>query len=131
VLLGGDIGAKVEAVLLRALLAEAADCPEGGGECDAGVGVHLMFAPHHGSATSSFPALVRGLAPVLVFVNAGRNNRFGHPHPKVVERFERIGARLYQTGRHGALVWNSDDPDRVVRWRQDRSPYWRAQEDET
>jgi competence protein ComEC len=130
-LLGGDMGAKVEAVLLRVLLAEAADCVEGDGECGAGHGVHLMFAPHHGSATSSSPALVRGLAPSLVFVNAGRNNRFGHPHAKVVERYERIGARLYQTGRHGALVWNSADPYRVVRWRQDRSPYWRAQEAET
>jgi competence protein ComEC len=126
--LGGDIGSKVEAALLRALLAETEECLAAGGDCGAGARVHLVFAPHHGSATSSSPALVRGLAPSLVFVEAGRNNRFGHPHAKVVERYERVGARLYQTGRHGALVWTSAEPDRVVRWRQDRGPYWRSQE---
>jgi competence protein ComEC len=115
-LLGGDIGARVESVLVRALLADELG------------GIHLMFAPHHGSATSSSPVLVRSLAPVLVFVNAGRNNRFGHPHTSVIERYERVGARIYQTGRHGALVWTSAKPDEVVRWRVDRSPYWRAQE---
>ncbi|MFU8814105.1 MAG: DNA internalization-related competence protein ComEC/Rec2 [Pseudomonadales bacterium] len=127
-LLGGDIGARVEAVLLRALLAEQPACQQHSSSCDDAVRVHLVFAPHHGSATSSSPAMVRVLAPQLVFVEAGRNNRFGHPHPLVAQRYQRIGARLYQTGRHGALVWRSGEPLRVVRWRQDRSPYWRSQE---
>ena len=138
-LMAGDIGARVEALLLRALLAEAAACP-GSINCDDSVvhanpvgpnpvGVHLMFAPQHGSATSSSPAMVRVLAPRLVFVNAGRNNRFGHPHPLVVRRYQDIGADLYQTGRHGALVWTSREPQRVVRWRADRGPFWRAQDE--
>jgi competence protein ComEC len=110
-LLAGDVGTAVERRLVRAL-------PP----------VQLMFAPHHGSLTSSSPALVRVLRPAVVFVSAGRNNRFGHPHPQVVARYRQVGAQLHQTGRHGALIWQSDRPEAVVRWRRDRSPYWRARE---
>ncbi len=114
-LLAGDLSSRVEPALLRRLR-------EAGGS----LGVTLLFAPHHGSATSSSAALVRLLRPALVFVSAGRNNRFGHPHPQVVERYRRVGARLYQTGLEGALIWQSSEPERVVRWRADRAPYWRA-----
>jgi competence protein ComEC len=114
-LIAGDVSARVEGPLLRALLDDA-------------VPVHLMFAPHHGSRTSSSTALVRVLRPRLVLVSAGRGNRFGHPHPAVVARYRRVGAPVYQTGRDGALVWHSGKPDEVVRWRRDRAPYWRSRE---
>lgn len=111
-LLAGDIGAGVESRVLRRLVGEAP--------------VALMFAPHHGSISSSSPALVRIARPALVFVSAGRGNRFGHPHPGVVARYRRVGARLHQTGLEGALIWRSSEPARVTRWRAERSAYWRA-----
>ncbi len=114
-LIGGDIGRGVEADLLHAL--SPGDLP-----------VQVLFAPHHGSATSSSRALVRVLHPRLVMVSAGHGNRFGHPRPEVVARYRRVGARVYQTGRDGALVWSSAAPDQVVRWRRDRGPYWRDRE---
>jgi competence protein ComEC len=119
-LLTGDIGAPVEFVLVRRLLADFPDAGPGGI-------VHLLFAPHHGSGTSSSRALVRRLAPPLVFIEAARINRFGHPHPQVVARYLDVGAEIHQTGRDGALVWSSQAPDRAVRWRRDHGPYWRAQ----
>lgn len=112
-LLPGDIGAAVEAALVRAL-----DGP-----------VDVLMAPHHGSATSSSRLLVRMARPALVFISAGRGNRFGHPHARVVARYRDAGARLYQTGRHGALQWRSDRPDDVVAWRRDQAPYWRSPDD--
>jgi competence protein ComEC len=90
--------------------------------------VHVMFAPHHGSLSSSSMALVRVLDPHLALVNAARGNRFGHPHPRVVARYRRVGARLFQTGREGALIWRSSSPQRLIRWRRDRSPYWRGRD---
>ncbi len=111
-LLAGDVGAAVEGHLLRLL-----DVP-----------VTLMFAPHHGSASSSSRALVRVANPRTLFVSAARGNRYGHPHPEVIRRYEEVGARIYQTGRQGALVWRSDAPDSVLRWREDFPPYWRSQE---
>jgi competence protein ComEC len=73
-------------------------------------------------------ALVRVLDPRLVLVNAGRGNRFGHPHPQVVARYRQVGARLFQTGREGALIWRSSSPHRLIRWRRDRSRYWRGRD---
>ena len=115
VLVAGDIGSRIEALMLR----ELADAP---------VPIHLMFAPHHGSLTSSSRALVRVLRPSIVLVSAGRGNRFGHPHPEVVRRYRAVGARLYQTGIEGALIWQSSNPHEVLRWRPDRGAYWRERD---
>lgn len=114
-LIAGDIGVRVEAALLRQMAALATP-------------VGLLFAPHHGSISSSSRAFVRVVRPRLVFVSAGMGNRFGHPHPRVVERYREVGASIYQTGRDGALIWRSDAPQHVVRWRVDRAPYWRGTE---
>jgi competence protein ComEC len=112
-LLAGDVGAAVERALVREL-----DGP-----------VTLMFAPHHGSGASSTRALVRVARPSLVFVSAALGNRYGHPHPRVVARYGAVGARVHQTGREGALIWRSDRPGTVLRWRVQRGPYWRSQEE--
>jgi len=112
VLLAGDIGADVEARLLRRIAGSAP--------------LSLMFAPHHGSRSSSSRALVRVLRPQIVFVSAARGNRFGHPHPDVVARYRDVGAALFRTGWDGALVWSSAQPRRVSRWRADELPYWRG-----
>ncbi len=108
VLLPGDITRKVEARIGRRVAP-----------------VDLTFAPHHGSASSSSKAFVRLLRPRLVFVSAGKLNRFGHPHPNVVARYADEGARVFVTGLHGALTWRSDRPDEVRALRRVRqTPYW-------
>jgi competence protein ComEC len=111
-LIAGDISARVEAPVLRRVADRAP--------------LALVFAPHHGSNSSSSRALVRVLTPRIVFVSAARGNRFGHPHPAVTQRYRAVGSVLHQTGRHGALIWSSANPNRVVRWREYRAPYWRA-----
>jgi len=107
VLLPGDISTAVEWRLLR--------------DVD---NVRLLFAPHHGSNGSSSTAFVRILDPDVVFVSAGKGNRYGHPHPAVIERYRAIGADLHVTGESGALVWESRWPKRVLRFRHDRAAYW-------
>ncbi len=107
VLLPGDIGAAVEGQLLR--------------ELDP---VRVVMAAHHGSASSSSRAFVRVLEPDVVLISAGRLNRYGHPHPDVVGRFEDVGASVHVTAFHGALEWDSRRPWAVRRWRLDRQRYW-------
>ncbi len=108
VLLLGDISRDVERYLSRRLP----------------VDVTLTSAPHHGSRSSSSLAFVRLLRPVHVFVSAGRFNRYGHPHPDVVRRYQEIGALVHVTGDSGALIWESDSPERVVSWRKQDARYW-------
>lgn len=107
VLLPGDVGAAVEGQLLRELGP-----------------VRVVLAAHHGSATSSSRAFVRVLEPDVVLVSAGRRNRYGHPHPAVLARYEAVGAEIHVTARHGALEWDSRTPGSVRRWRGDRIRYW-------
>ncbi len=98
--LPGDIGAEVESGLARVMPPAAR---------------RVLKAPHHGSRTSSSPALLAALDPTVAIVSAGRENRFGHPAPAVVRRYEEAGAVILQTGRDGAIEVCSDGEDIHVR----------------
>nr|WP_286009656.1 DNA internalization-related competence protein ComEC/Rec2 [Salinicola sp. S1-1-2] len=82
----------------------------------------LLVAGHHGSATSSSPALVAAARPRDVIFSSGRDNAFGHPAAEVVERFEAAGSRLWNTAYDGA-VRASFGADRVEIHAQ-RQPGW-------
>jgi competence protein ComEC len=103
----------------------------------------VLMAPHHGSQTSSTPAFVRGVAPEQVVVQAGRRNRYGHPAPSVIQRYEAMALPWVATPDCGAWWWGSDDAVRTsdeVRalpggraprlghcWRARRSHPWQVQ----
>jgi competence protein ComEC len=74
--------------------------------------VYAVVVPHHGSATSSSPDWLKRLAPRIALVSAGRNNRFGHPSPAVLQRYFEGGTRVFRTDRDGAvaLVWEGARP---------------------
>jgi competence protein ComEC len=92
-LLAGDVEAAAEAEVARLL--EPA-------------GVRVLLAAHHGSATSSTWPLLRAASPALVVVSAGRGNRYGHPHPAVLERYRAIGAAVLRTDLDGAVRIRTD-----------------------
>ena len=87
--------------------------------------VHLMMAPHHGSRTSSSSAFVARTCPRVAIFSSGFRNRFGHPHPEVVERYRSIGAHMVTTGDVGAVSWRSDAPESLTAARDDWR-YWRS-----
>ena len=87
--------------------------------------VDVLIVPHHGSATSSTDEFVAMLRPRFAVVSAGWNNRFGHPHPTVLERYQDRGAHIVSTAVSGALRWRSDRADEIVAERCRSSPYWR------
>jgi competence protein ComEC len=66
----------------------------------------VLKAPHHGSRTSSSDEFLDSVAPDLVVISAGRNNRFGFPHPEVLARLERRGIAVLRTDLHGAVTLN-------------------------
>jgi competence protein ComEC len=68
----------------------------------------VLKAPHHGSATSSTSELLATLKPAAVIFSCGRNNRFGHPHPAVVERYRATGAEMFSTAEDGAVFVETD-----------------------
>jgi competence protein ComEC len=62
----------------------------------------LLVAPHHGSATSTSPALLRAVQPQVVWISVGEN-RYGHPAPGVLQRLAAAGAEVAMTRSTGAL----------------------------
>jgi len=96
-LLTGDIMAKAEKSLV-----------ERTGKDLAGT---VLFAPHHGSKTSSSQSLVDAVQPPVVVISAGAGNRFGFPHAEVLDRYRAAGSRILITGRQGAIIMRSDGRD--------------------
>jgi competence protein ComEC len=91
VLLTGDLEARGELELLR--------------HDPAALKADVLLVPHHGSRTSSTPAFIAAVAPAIAVYTPGYRNRFGHPRPDVVARYDRAGIRSYRTDLDGALTF--------------------------
>lgn len=63
----------------------------------------VLVVPHHGSRTSTTPALLAAVRPRLAIVSAGAGNRFDHPHAEVLDRLAGAGAALWSTAEDGAV----------------------------
>ncbi|KTB62670.1 competence protein ComEC [Pseudomonas fluorescens] len=87
-LLTGDIDRDAEQAMLASPLA---------------VPTEWLQAPHHGSRSSSSWAFVERLSPRNVLISRGRGNAFGHPHPQVMERYQRLGSQVYDSAEQGAV----------------------------
>ncbi|MCY4323591.1 MAG: DNA internalization-related competence protein ComEC/Rec2 [Gammaproteobacteria bacterium] len=85
----------------------------------------LLIAAHHGSRSSSSMSFLRRTRPDMVFVSAGFDNRFGHPHRDRVDAWRFVGAEVYGTAQFGALHWRSLEPQRVQSARESRHAFWR------
>lgn len=82
----------------------------------AGVGpVDVVKIPHHGSRTSSTPALIAATRPVIAVASAGRGNRYGHPHDAVLARWAAAGASVWRTDRDGTVEVTLRDDGVFVR----------------
>jgi competence protein ComEC len=94
VLLTGDLSARFEAQLVRAY-------PQ--------LRATVLLAPHHGSKTSSSLAFLQTVQPQWVFIQAGYRNRYQHPAPAVMARYEALGLQTKATASCGAIRWQSTD----------------------
>ena len=68
--------------------------------------VDIMLMPHHGSRSSSHEQFVKRLKPGLVVAQVGKDNRYGFPDNRVVQRYL----------NHGADVRNTADGAFLLRW---------------
>ena len=79
VLLTGDLEARGEQELVR--------------RDPAALKADVLLVPHHGSRTSSTPAFIAAVAPDIAVYTPGYRNRFGHPRPDIVARYDGAGIR--------------------------------------
>ncbi len=86
VLLTGDVEAEAERDLLDRI-----------SRCD------VLKVAHHGSRSSSTPAFLDAVTPRIGIISCGRQNRFGHPHPSVVEALTERRIRIWRTDLNGTV----------------------------
>ncbi|WEV39468.1 DNA internalization-related competence protein ComEC/Rec2 [Lactobacillus sp. ESL0680] len=60
---------------------------------------------HHGSRTASNPEFLQKLHPAMVFISAGRNNRFGHPHSETLATLQAQHIPWASTQDCGMITW--------------------------
>ena len=72
---------------------------------------------HHGSDTSSGAPFLSAVSPRAAVISAGRDNRFGHPDPEVVERLEGLmpASRIFRTYESGTITFETDGMTLSVR----------------
>ncbi len=114
VLLTGDLEARGELELVRR-------APEK-------LKADVLVVPHHGSMTSSTPAFIATVAPETAVFTPGYRNRFGHPRPEVVARYDNAGVRNFRTDFDGALTFTlASGVSRAPRIEREHDRrYWRA-----
>jgi competence protein ComEC len=111
-LLTGDIEAQAEQILLESKAEK--------------LKTDVMIAPHHGSKTSSIEAFIQATAAKQVIFTVGYLNRFKHPKPEIINRYETNAATLYRSDHDGALIvdFMRESPLQINALRTVRRRYW-------
>ena len=84
----------------------------------------VLLVPHHGSKTSSSEAFLDAVQPKMALVQAGYRNRFQHPRPDVMARYDERKITMYLSPSCGAAIWKSDSPEVVTCQRDLNRRYW-------
>ena len=93
VLLTGDAEEKAERIMMKSGLPLQST---------------VFKAGHHGSRSSSSRAFLQAAKPQIIVISAGKENKYDHPHPEVLQRAEEIGAVILRTDQMGTIEINSD-----------------------
>jgi competence protein ComEC len=75
----------------------------------------VLKVGHHGSRTSSTPALLAACGARDAVISVGARNRFGHPHPTTLAALAAAGARVWRTDEDGAVTVTTDGDRLEVR----------------
>ncbi|MCB1689324.1 MAG: DNA internalization-related competence protein ComEC/Rec2 [Halioglobus sp.] len=112
ILLPGDIEAGREKMLARYWGSQLAS--------------DWLAAAHHGSKTSSSTPFLKRVQPQVVVISSGYANRFGHPHPDVIERYLNRDTVILSTASSGALDFTIEPGKeiQITAHRQALRRYW-------
>lgn len=63
----------------------------------------VLKVGHHGSKTSSTQEFLDLVKPKIALIGVGKNNNFGHPNDDVIQRIEKLEAKIYRTDDMGEI----------------------------
>ncbi len=68
----------------------------------------VLKVGHHGSNTSSSENFLSQVNPQYAVIMAGKDNTYGLPKQKILDRLNKIGAKIYRTDENGTITMVSD-----------------------
>jgi len=92
-LLTGDAESDSEAEMLAS--GQKVDC-------------NVLKVGHHGSNASTSPELLAAAHPQIAVISVNAGNRNGYPHPELLDRLNKAGAKIYRTDKNGNVTCLSD-----------------------
>lgn len=118
-LLTGDIERKAELALMTAYQDMSPNILKS----------DVMVVPHHGSKTSSLPDFIAAVSPNVVIFTTGYLNRFKHPRPEILARYQAIDSKVFRSDYHGAIELNYNNRQtspqiEIKSWRSQHKRYW-------
>lgn len=66
--------------------------------------ITLLKVAHHGSKNSTSREMLGYLDPKIALISCGIDNKYGHPHKELLDRFDEAGTRIYRTDWSGAIT---------------------------
>jgi competence protein ComEC len=90
----GDAERKVEKQML-ADYAKDLDC-------------EVIKVAHHGAESSSTPAFIEAVSPLVGIVSLATKNAFGHPAQSTLDRYSKSQVKLYRTDQWGTVTVETD-----------------------
>lgn len=75
----------------------------------------VLKVGHHGSATSSSEEFLRAVNPKVAVICVGYGNNFGHPRAEILERMEKIHAKIFRTDKDGLIKFKTDGKNLTVK----------------
>lgn len=77
--------------------------------------IAILKLGHHGSKTSSSELFLQATTPQIAVISAGIGNRYGHPHPDVMQRASDLGIRTVCTCDDGRIMFVEKDEGLMLR----------------
>ncbi len=70
--------------------------------------IDVLKVGHHGSNTSSSQKFLEQVLPEISIISVGKDNSYGLPKDKILERLNKIGSTIYRTDNDGTIQLISD-----------------------
>ena len=71
----------------------------------------VLKVGHHGSDTSSSEGFLKKVMPEIAVIQVGRNNDYGHPKQKVLDRLNNLNCNIYRTDELNTILLTTDGKD--------------------
>lgn len=68
----------------------------------------VLKVGHHGSNTSSSQKFLEQIKPSYAVIMVGKDNSYGLPKERILERLKNVGAQIYRTDEVGTIKMSSD-----------------------